>query len=198
MANDLQGANGWRNYITSEEVPRRAPKYLRLEDVRPFLAHAPSAEWQEMFAVAVYAGLRRGEIFRLRAEDIDVRDWTMSVTGTKTNADRLVAVHADLRPYLERAMARHPSGLLWPGKHGDARSEDSKPLGLMRAIVRDYSRFGDLVVDPYAGGGTTLLAAAMEGRRAIGAEVDPMTFEKAVARLRRGIQPGLFSSEVNQ
>lgn len=69
----------------------------------------------------------------------------------------------------------------------------AKPLGLMRAIVRDYSRAGDLVVDPYAGGGTTLLAAAMEGRRSIGAECDPDTYAKAVARLSRGMQPDLFS-----
>lgn len=61
-----------------------------------------------------------------------------------------------------------------------------KPLWLMRAIIRDYTRPGDVVVDPCAGGGTTLLAAVMEGRRAIGAEMDPATFDKAVARLRSG------------
>jgi site-specific DNA-methyltransferase (adenine-specific) len=72
----------------------------------------------------------------------------------------------------------------------------AKPLDLMRAIVRDYTRPGDLVVDPYAGGGTTLLAAAMEGRRAIGAELDPETFEKAVARLRRGFTTDLFNEVV--
>lgn len=70
----------------------------------------------------------------------------------------------------------------------------AKPLELMRAIVRDYSRPGDLVVDPCAGGGTTLLAAVMEGRRAIGSEMDPDTFEKAVARLRKGYTPDLFAS----
>jgi len=64
-----------------------------------------------------------------------------------------------------------------------------KTLALMRAIVRDYSRRGELVVDPCAGGGTTLLAAVLEGRRAIGAELDPATFELAVARLRRGYTP---------
>jgi len=37
--------------------------------------------------------------------------------------------------------------------------------------------------------GTTLLAAVIEGRRAIGAERDPATFAKAVARLRRGFTP---------
>ena len=68
-----------------------------------------------------------------------------------------------------------------------------KPLWLMRAIIRDYTRPGDLVVDPWAGGGTTLLAAVMEGRRAIGAEMDASTWEKAVARLRKGYTAPLFS-----
>ena len=67
-----------------------------------------------------------------------------------------------------------------------------KPLWLMRAIVRDYTRPGDLVCDPCAGGGTTLLAAAMEGRRAIGAELDPSTFDKAILRLQRGYTPAMF------
>lgn len=52
------------------------------------------------------------------------------------------------------------------------------PLGLksqwvMRELVRHYSRPGALVVDPCAGSGSTLLAAAAEGRRALGAEMDP-------------------------
>lgn len=70
-----------------------------------------------------------------------------------------------------------------------------KPLWLMRAIIRDYTRPGDLVVDPCAGGGTTLLAAVMEGRRAVGAEMDEKTFEKAVARLRKGYSAPLPFTE---
>lgn len=62
----------------------------------------------------------------------------------------------------------------------------AKPVALMRALVRDYSREGDMVLDPCAGGGATLLAAVMEGRRAIGAEMDESTFGNAVARLRKG------------
>jgi len=63
----------------------------------------------------------------------------------------------------------------------------------MSAVVRDYSRKGDLICDPCAGGGTTLLAAAQEGRRAIGAEIDPETFELAVKRLERGYTPDMFA-----
>jgi hypothetical protein len=86
-------------------------------------------------------------------------------------------------------------GLPWDEGQNSATAErresvvGSKPLWLMRAIVRDYSEPGDLVCDPCAGGGTTLLAAVIEGRRAIGAERDPDTFAKAVARLRRGYTP---------
>jgi site-specific DNA-methyltransferase (adenine-specific) len=67
-----------------------------------------------------------------------------------------------------------------------------KPLWLMRSLVRDYTRPGDVVLDPCAGSGTTLLAAVIEGRRAIGAECDEETYESAVRRLRRGYTPVMF------
>ena len=60
-----------------------------------------------------------------------------------------------------------------------------KPAALMRALIRDYTRPGDLVCDPCAGGGTTLLAAVQEGRRAVGSEMDPETHAKAVERIER-------------
>lgn len=70
----------------------------------------------------------------------------------------------------------------------------AKPIGLMRAIVRDYTRPGDVVVDPFCGGGTTALACAIEGRRCITSEMDPVTYEKAVVRLSRGFTPNLFGN----
>jgi site-specific DNA-methyltransferase (adenine-specific) len=72
-----------------------------------------------------------------------------------------------------------------------------KPLGIMRAIVRDYSRPGDVVCDPCAGGATTLLAAAIEGRRAIGSEMDPVTYAKAQARIARGYTPATLFAGVD-
>ncbi len=82
--------------------------------------------------------------------------------------------------------------------HGPSRNMDrivigGKPQWLMRAIVRDYSEPGDLVCDPCAGGATTLLASVVEGRRAVGAEMDPDTYAKALARLERGHTPDLFA-----
>lgn len=78
------------------------------------------------------------------------------------------------------------------GRHGHQHVVGGKPEWLMRAIVRDYSRPGDLVVDPFCGGGTTALAAAMEGRRAITSEIDPEHFGIARRRLSRGVQGSLI------
>jgi site-specific DNA-methyltransferase (adenine-specific) len=68
----------------------------------------------------------------------------------------------------------------------------TKPLGLMRAIVRDYSKPGDLVCDPFVGSGTTAIAALSEGRRFVGSEMDPKHHAIATARLARGYTPDLF------
>lgn len=58
-----------------------------------------------------------------------------------------------------------------------------KPEGLMRAIIKDYSRPGDLICDPCAGGATTLLAAAQMGRRSVGAEIDKDAYGAASRRI---------------
>jgi site-specific DNA-methyltransferase (adenine-specific) len=75
-----------------------------------------------------------------------------------------------------------------PGFYDVARERQlvtgGKPLELMRQIVRDYSRQGDLVADPFAGGGTTLAAAHLEGRAVIGSECNPATYRLALERLK--------------
>jgi hypothetical protein len=67
----------------------------------------------------------------------------------------------------------------------DGRIVGGKPLLAMQCIVRDYSRRGDLVVDPTCGGGTTGRAAIAQGRRFIGIEQDAGRAEIAKRQLER-------------
>jgi site-specific DNA-methyltransferase (adenine-specific) len=46
-----------------------------------------------------------------------------------------------------------------------------KPLELMEALVRDFTDPGELICDPFAGSGTTLVAAKRLGRQGIGWEL---------------------------
>lgn len=48
-----------------------------------------------------------------------------------------------------------------------------KPLALMERLVMTHSDPGDLVVDPFAGLGTTGVAALSSGRRFLGCDTDP-------------------------
>ena len=58
-----------------------------------------------------------------------------------------------------------------------------KPLALLDRIVRCASREGEWVLDPFAGSGTTLEAAARAGRRFIGIDCCPLTLNLLRRRL---------------
>ena len=58
-----------------------------------------------------------------------------------------------------------------------------KPLALMIELVRLFTDPGETILDPFAGSGTTLLAASALGRKAIGIERDAHYCDVAVQRL---------------
>jgi DNA modification methylase len=57
-----------------------------------------------------------------------------------------------------------------------------KPVALVADAMRDCSRRGDIVLDPFMGSGTTIMAAERVGRRAYGLELDPLYVDTAVRR----------------
>lgn len=85
-----------------------------------------------------------------------------------------------------------PGAYTGPAQPG-AGGGRGKPAWLLEALVRDYTRAGDLVCDPFAGWGTTLTAALALGRRAVGAEMDAAAYAEAVRRLKRPLQVDLFA-----
>ena len=58
-----------------------------------------------------------------------------------------------------------------------------KPLALLERIVEAASKPGDLVLDPFAGSGTTLVAAHARGRRFIGCDASPLAVHTSRKRL---------------
>lgn len=63
-----------------------------------------------------------------------------------------------------------------------------KPLALMRWLLRLVTAPGGLVVDPFAGSGTTLEAAYLEGFESIGVEMTPDYWPLIEARINRATE----------
>ena len=58
-----------------------------------------------------------------------------------------------------------------------------KPYGMTRDLIVNSSDEGDVVLDPFAGSGTTLAAAKELGRHWIGYEISPVYTETANRRI---------------
>lgn len=57
-----------------------------------------------------------------------------------------------------------------------------KPLGLVADAILDCSAPGELILDPFLGSGTTLLAAQRTRRVCFGIEMDPAYVDTAIRR----------------
>lgn len=68
-------------------------------------------------------------------------------------------------------------------KPNDASHPTVKPVSLMRWLVRLACPEGGVVLDPYAGSGTTCVAAVEEGRQYIGMDRDPAFHKLATKRV---------------
>ena len=58
-----------------------------------------------------------------------------------------------------------------PARSAERVYQWQKPTEIVEAYIRHSTRPGDLVIDPFAGSGTTMVCAAKLGRRSIGCEI---------------------------
>jgi len=83
----------------------------------------------------------------------------------------------------------------YPGVNSFARSTNEgdllalhptvKPVALVADAILDCSARGDLILDPFLGSGTTIIAAERTGRRGYGIELDPAYVDTVVRRWQK-------------
>jgi DNA modification methylase len=84
----------------------------------------------------------------------------------------------------------------YPGANSFSRSRDAdlgmhptvKPIAMMIDAILDCSRRKDIVLDAFAGSGSTLLAAQRTGRRGYGIEIDPHYCDLIIRRLEAALK----------
>ena len=75
----------------------------------------------------------------------------------------------------------------------DSAHPTVKPQPIIQKYIRIGSNYGQTILDPFMGSGTTLVSCAKLGRKGIGIELDPEYFEIACKRVQAAYdQPDLF------
>ena len=119
----------------------------------------------------------------LRVRSMIVWDKGNPGMGRGWRAQHEIIMHADSETSL------WPSG--WPGSGNVLAAPRSKnvwhttekPLELIGRLVAN-SPFADMIVDPFVGSGTTMLAAELAGKQSRGLELSPVYADAALERLR--------------
>ena len=114
-------------------------------------------------------------MFRPRSADAMTRGIAVA-RGNDPELARLGDVWRDPSPGagFNRHLRQHPN---------------EKPVSLMAKLVELCSNPDDTVIDPFAGSGTTLVAAKAAGRQAIGVELDEAHCETAALRCSQEVLP---------
>lgn len=77
---------------------------------------------------------------------------------------------------------------------GESEHPTAKPIGLPKHFIRLHTAPGDLVVDPFGGGGSTYLAARELGRDFFGSELDHYWAQYARKQLARPFTADMFDA----
>jgi len=81
-----------------------------------------------------------------------------------------------------------------PSERKGIKHPTVKPIKLMDQLIKLYSSEGDLVLDPYAGSGTTLVSCIRNNRKYIGFEKEEPSYLECLARISKAEnEKGLFN-----
>ncbi|MFH1193895.1 MAG: site-specific tyrosine recombinase/integron integrase [bacterium] len=96
--------------IRHPKQSQRLPVILSREEIKKMIELTQNFKHRLILAVTYAAGLRVSETVRLRAQDIDINELTITVRQGKGKKDRLTVISAILAPEFQKIMA---------GKNGD-------------------------------------------------------------------------------
>ena len=78
----------------------------------------------------------------------------------------------------------------FPNPTGHKLHPTQKPVELMQVFIRNSTDVGGVVLDPFMGSGSTVVACIATGRRFIGYELDDTYFQTAQERINRALLGG--------
>jgi hypothetical protein len=139
--------------------------------------------------------------YERRADRGTVRDY-LQTTGTNHHpgswGERFHALRPKRIKSWEPTDFRLESTTVWSFKQrGSWATHDGRYRGnwspyIPRNLILRYTKPGDLVLDPFVGGGTTAVEAKLLGRRCIARDINPVCVEMTLENLRFSLPRSLL------
>lgn len=145
----------------------------------------PKGRWRMSFQAVIYAYFSKDSVWNEDAARIEYQPATKKLHGRlRPSGGR----YEELKPYdtskgaLPRDVLEHPAltGHLSRERLGHP---DQKPLTLIEKIIRTSSNPDDIVLDTFAGTGTTIMACVNTGRRYVAFEKNSEWYESICREL---------------
>jgi DNA modification methylase len=123
----------------------------------------------------------QGSFYRSQHEMVLVFQVSAGKTRNNVQLGRFGRSRSNLWTYASPASFGHT------GEEGRLLEEHPcpKPVALIADAILDCTARGDIVLDPFLGGGAAAIAAERTGRRCRGIEIEPKFVDAAIRRLRR-------------
>ncbi len=127
--------------VVKRKVTRRLPTPLSMDEARLVIAGVPD-RWRDLFATALYTGLRKGELFALQKQDVDLSNRLLHVRRshgrdtTKGGHEDFIPIHSELVPFLEAALTRSTSQLIFSRADGSRYPENTDLVSIIRTALR--------------------------------------------------------------
>lgn len=138
--------------------------------------------WEEASSLPTQTAYRRMQgllgTIRLTKNYSDLCEWNTALIEEYEAKRRPLNI---LKRKLSEDIWSFSSVAAFPGKH-----PCEKPQALLSHMIEVSSRPNDIILDPFAGSGSTLIAASHAGRNAVGIEKDGRWCEHAANRLSQG------------
>lgn len=183
----------WTNAVSSKKMQKEkhiysGKKYDPIigDDVDfnpiPIMEHFKNVKKQLWFGADYYCQ---------RIEKISQGSWLVWDKRITASVDKMYGSCFELI-WSKQKHKRKIYRIKWAGIFGIEKQDikkrvhpNQKPLKLICDLLKDYSKEGDLIFDPFLGSGTTAVACERLNRRWIGVEISRRYCDIAVERLRR-------------
>jgi integrase len=130
--------------VDPPRVPKKDITPLSPEQARAFLKAASGTRLKALYVLAVHTGMRQGELFNLRWDDVDLDIGVLRVRGTKTARSRRTVTLSEaasevLRSHLERQLGEiDGAGSLWRENGLVFATEIGTPLNRHNLTQRSF------------------------------------------------------------